>query len=77
MAGPAEQGELPRARAYYLCDIEVAPYLHDIYLRVAGIHIAKGDRKRAECTLKKEHDRAWTGSNQDRYRAKLVALGEC
>jgi len=72
----AEQGEPRRALAYYRRATEVAPYLHEIYLKMARIHIAQGDHKRAERALKKARDRARTASDQDRYRAKLAALEE-
>lgn len=72
----AAAGKTGVALAHYNKAVKVAPYLHEIYLKMARIHIEKGDLKRAERALRKARDRAWAESDQARYRSKLTALGE-
>ncbi|MBL37532.1 MAG: hypothetical protein CMP07_03905 [Xanthomonadales bacterium] len=72
----ADEGKSDAALAYYRRAAEVAPYLHEVYLKMARIHTARGDLKRAERALRKARDRAWAESDQQRYQAKLMALGE-
>jgi len=72
----AEDGKTDAALAYYRRAVEVAPYLHEIYLKIARIHTERGDLKRAERALRQARDRAWAESDQQRYQAKLMALGE-
>ncbi|HKL50328.1 MAG TPA: tetratricopeptide repeat protein [Wenzhouxiangellaceae bacterium] len=72
----ADQGKPDVALAYYRRAAEVAPYLHEVYLKMAQIHTQRGDLKRAERALRKARDHAWADSDQQRYQAKLTALGE-
>lgn len=72
----ADQGKPDVALAYYRRAAEVAPYLHEVYLKMAQIHTQRGDLKRAERALRKARDHAWAESDQQRYQAKLTALGE-
>lgn len=72
----ADQGKPDVALAYYKRAAEVAPYLHEVYLKMARIHMQQGDLKRAERALRKARDNAWADSDQQRYQAKLMALGE-
>jgi len=72
----AEQGKTGVALAYYRRAAEVAPYLHEVYLKIARIHTDQGDLKRAERALRKARDHAWAESDQQRYQVKLKALGE-
>jgi len=72
----SENGDTGVALAYYQRAAEVAPYLHEVYLKIASIHTARGDLKRAQRALRKARDKAWAESDQDRYQAKLMALGE-
>ena len=72
----AETGKTDVALAYYRRAAEVAPYLHEIYLKMARIHTGRGDLRRAERALRKARDHAWAESDQQRYQAKLMALGE-
>jgi len=71
----AEQGKTDVALAYYRRASEVAPYLHEVYLKIARVHIRRGDLKRAERVLRKARDNAWADSDRERYQAKLMALG--
>lgn len=71
----AENGKPDVALAYYRRASEVAPYLHEIYLKIARIHTQRGDLKRAERALRQARDHAWADSDQQRYQAKLMALG--
>lgn len=70
----AEHGKPDVALAYYNKATEVAPYLHEIYLRKARIHTANGDLKRAERALRKARERAWADRDQRMYQAKLMTL---
>lgn len=72
----AEAGSTDVALAYYRKAVDVAPYLHEIYLKIAGIHADRGDLKRVERALRKARDRAWAASDQRLYQAKLTALGD-
>lgn len=72
----ADRGKPDVALAYYRRAAEVAPYLHEVYLKMAQIHTQQGDLKRAERALRKARDKAWAESDQQRYQAKLMALGE-
>jgi len=72
----AEQGKTDVALAYYRRASEVAPYLHEVYLKIARVHIRRGDLKRAERILRKARDNAWADSDRERYQAKLMALDE-
>ncbi|MEX2498656.1 MAG: tetratricopeptide repeat protein [Wenzhouxiangellaceae bacterium] len=70
----AELGKTDVALAYYNKATDVAPYLHEIYLRKARIHAANGNLKRAERALRKARNRAWADSDQQMYQAKLMTL---
>ena len=72
----AERGRHDIALGYYRRAAEIAPYLHEVYLRMALIHNQRGDLKRAAQALRKARDRARTDRDQERYEAKLMALRE-
>lgn len=72
----AEAGNADVALAWYRRAAEVAPYLHEVYFRMARIHTERGDLKRAERALQKARDNAWADSDQERYQAKLTTLNE-
>lgn len=70
----AEKGKVDVALAHYRKAGEVAPYLHEVYLKIARIHADNGDRKRAERALREARDRARDSNQQEFYAAKLDAL---
>lgn len=72
----AEQGKANTALAYYEKAADVAPYLHEVYLKIARVHQRKGDLKRAERALRKARENAWTDDEKQRYQAKLSMLRE-
>lgn len=70
----AEQGKRDTALGYYRKAGEVAPYLHEVYLKIARVHVDGGDLKRAQRALRKAREQAWAADDQKRYTAKLAAL---
>lgn len=72
----AEQGNNATALSYYKKAADVAPYLHEIYVRIARIYQRQGDLKRAERALRKARKKAWTDDGRQRYQAKLSMLQE-
>jgi len=72
----AAKGKHDIALAYYRRAAEIAPYLHEVYLKIARLHAERGNLKRAARALRDARDRARADSDQERYQAKLMALGE-
>jgi len=70
----ADRGDTHLALQYYRKAGDVAPYLHEIYLKIARIHAERGDLRRAERTLRKARDRAQGTRDRQMYEAKLAAL---
>jgi Tfp pilus assembly protein PilF len=69
-----DQGRPTTALSYYRKARKVAPYLHEIELRIARVHARSGDRSRARKHLERARRKAWTDADQRRYAAKLEAL---
>lgn len=70
----AEKGKTDLALEHYRKAGDIAPYLHEVYLRIARIHIDNGDMGRAERALREARDRARDADDQEMYEAKLAAL---
>ena len=71
----ADKGKTDVALQHYRKAGEVAPYLHEVYLRIARLLARNGDMKQAEIALRKARDRARDTKDQKMYAAKLATLG--
>lgn len=62
------------ALAYYRKAQAIAPYLHEIHWKIAGIHAARGDARSAARELERARRKAMVEDDKQRYAAKLRAL---
>jgi len=70
----AEKGNTDVALEHYRKAGDVAPYLHEVYLKIARLLARNGDKKRAEVALREARERARDTNDRERYAAKLAAL---
>jgi len=70
----ANDGQMNLALAHYRKASDLAPYLHEIYMKIAEVHVRNNDLDRAESALRQARDLARAQSDQHRYDAKLAAL---
>lgn len=70
----AEKGRHDVALGYYRRAAGIAPYLPEVYLKIAIIHIRTGNLKRAERALQTAREHARSDNDQKRYEAKIMAL---
>jgi len=70
----AENGNLDLALKHYKKAADVAPYLHEVHRRIAGVHAVNGNRERAERALREARERAPNSGDRQKYDAKLAAL---
>jgi len=70
------EGEPRRALEYYDRARKVAPYMHEVYFRMAMVHLQQGDVKRAERAFRKARENAFADRDKQLYEAKMQALAE-
>jgi Tfp pilus assembly protein PilF len=69
-----DTGDFTAAMAYYRKALKIAPYLHEIHLRMAQVHFERGDRARGRRELERGREQARAQSDRARYDRKLHAL---
>jgi len=70
----ARAGRYGRALEHYRDAENIAPYLHEIYLKRAQVYLDLGDHRRAKKELRRARANALADSDQQLYAAKLRAL---